>query len=118
MTTALAAVVCGVLAAVIAHEAGHGGAAYLLGARTVRVRMLWPRVRVDADVAPDGWRAFAFLAAGPLANVVVAAVAFGVGGRDGVVVGVVNGAFAVANLVPHGDSDGARMLALCAKRRR
>ena len=117
MTLFAVAVAAGVVVAVVVHEAGHAVAARAVGATTVRTRVIWPRIRVEADVAPDRWRRVAFLAAGPLANVAVAAIACGAGGA-GVVVGLVNGACAVVNLVPHGDSDGARLLALFASRSR
>ena len=116
--TALLAVVVGGVVALVVHEAGHLIAARLLGAKTVRLRLAWPRVRVEADVPPDGWRLVVFLAAGPLANVVAAALAFATGEGRGLIVGLVNGAFALANLVPRGGSDGARLLALIVERRR
>jgi Zn-dependent protease len=118
MTAVLAVVVVAIVVAVVVHEAGHAVGARLVGATTVRVRVVGLRVRVEADVAHAGWRPIVFLAAGPLANVVVAVIALRGSGAAGVVVAIVHGAFAVANLVPHGDSDGARLLALVVARRR
>jgi hypothetical protein len=114
MTALAVAVVVGVVVAVVAHEAGHALAAVLLGARTVRLRLRWAVVRVEADVPEDRWRLAVFLLAGAVANVAVAVAAFAGGA---VVEGVVGVAFAVVNLLPHSDSDGERLLALARTRR-
>ena len=108
---ALAVVVCSVPVALAVHEGGHALAAVLLGARRIRVGL----TRVEADVDGVG-RTVAFLAAGPLANLVVGAVLVDVGGLCCGVVGAVNVVCAVVNLVPHGTSDGAQAWRLCSAR--
>jgi membrane-associated protease RseP (regulator of RpoE activity) len=107
--TLFAALVVAVVVAVVAHEAGHVVAARIVGAKRVRVAFGWPVVRTEADVPADRWRQLVFLLAGSITNVAVAVLALAA--SDGVVA-VVSVVFAAVNLVPHGTSDGARVLAL------
>jgi stage IV sporulation protein FB len=97
------------LATVVVHEAGHAAAAALLRLpwRPV-ITWIGPGVAIGRDGLDLTRRQVVITAAaGPLANLALAAVAYGFGQPIVVMMGVL---FAVTNLAPFPYSDGARML--------
>jgi membrane-associated protease RseP (regulator of RpoE activity) len=97
--------------ALLLHEIGHLMAAGALGGEGFRVVRAWPTIRVEATL-PDGRHFEAvFLLAGAIANVGAAAALWNASSTFALaaVLQLVVGALA---LLPVGESDGARLLAL------
>jgi Zn-dependent protease len=124
---ALALLVLAALSVPVVHEVAHVIAAKLVGARVIGVAWreqgrLAPRVEVDMDAGAGGG-AVLFFVAGPLANAAVSALGlalfFGAGRSANVLLLLaagLHGVFAVANLLPVGDRDGANALAALRRR--
>ena len=110
-----ATIVIAVVAAVVVHEGGHVLAAGALGGEGFRVTRVWPVIRVEATIPPGPGHELVFLLAGAVANLGAAAALFGFGGRL-VLLGLIQGLMAVLSLVPVGESDGSRLVALIKRR--
>ncbi len=100
-----------ILSAIIIHEAGHLGAAYLLHmkpsgatADTIGIRLLF------RGVPPSYGREILLCAAGPLANLLSVPIAFAAGIPKSCVFPSVSAALALLNLLPIEGFDGGRMV--------
>lgn len=115
VVTFLAWSVGGAVAGLAVHELGHLLAAGALGGRRLRLRFAWPVLRLEADL-PDGpGVALSFLLAGALANLGAAGALWGLQRAERPWLGLAAATqvlVAVVSLVPIGESDGQRLLAL------
>jgi hypothetical protein len=115
---AVAALFCAVLGAVLLHEAGHAVAAVAVGARRVRVQLAWRAFQLHADLPGGRARHAVFFAAGVVANALGAVLGVTAGsgalGHGALAFAAANALSVIVNLVPRGQSDGARLLALRA----
>lgn len=106
------------LAGLVVHELGHVLAAGALGGDSLRLRLAWPVLRIDAKL-PDGpGYEVAFLLAGVLANLGGAGALFGMHRPQLALLGLGQLVVAGLSLLPFGESDGSRLLALWRAHRR
>jgi hypothetical protein len=108
----LALVVVGIIAAVLVHEGAHWCAARALGGSDVRVEWLSFKPTVHATLPPSRASVIIFFAAGMLANATAAVGLWLFGSPISVVLGALQAALAITNLVPLRDTDGAKLWAL------
>lgn len=95
-----------IIVALIVHEIGHALMALALGLDCHLVAKRWRLGILFGDSTLRRWQVVVVAAAGPLANVVFAAIAY----ELGMSMLVLGNLVAVLNLVPFPHSDGAKML--------
>lgn len=111
-------VAASLMAALLVHELGHVLAAGALGGHGFRLTRVWPALRVEATLPAGPGHEFTFFIAGAVANLGAAAALWGLRGADAAMGPVFMIAAALQLLVggvallPVGQSDGARLLAL------
>ena len=99
------------VAGLVVHELGHVLAAGALGGHGFRITRVWPAVRIEATLPAGAGNEAVFLMGGAIANLGAAGALVSFGGVFALAAAV-QVMLAVIALLPVGDSDGARLLAL------